>query len=149
MGTMRANVVMTLALPRESCMMRTEMSRKDFLRVVFLGLVAGAGGSLLASCGKKEEAAQGTTPPARTQSAAKPAAQSPCADVSGLTDAELTMRNVTLQYVTESPDPEKRCDNCKFWTPPAAADQVCGTCTLVKGPISPKGHCTSWFTRET
>lgn len=130
-------------------MMRTDMNRKEFLRVVFLGLATGAAGSLLASCGKKQEKTEATPPPAKTQTASKPAMDSPCMDVSGLTDAELTMRNETLQYVAMSPEPDKRCDNCKFWTPPNTADAVCGTCTLIKGPINPKGHCTSWFTRET
>jgi hypothetical protein len=130
-------------------MMRNEMSRKDFLRVLFLGLAAGAGGSLLASCGKKEEAAETSPPASKPQTAAKPAAEDQCMDVSGLTEAELTMRNETLHYVETSPEPDKRCDNCKFWVPPETEGAACGTCTLVKGPINPKGHCTSWFTRET
>jgi hypothetical protein len=119
------------------------------LRIVFLGLAAGAGGSLLASCGKKEETAQTGTPSTSTPQTAQPAASGPCADVSGLTEADLTMRNETLKYVADTPDPEKRCDNCKFWQPAEEAGAPCGTCQLIKGPIHPAGYCTSWFTQET
>ena len=129
--------------------MKQEMTRQEFLRLVFLGVAAGAGGSLLASCGGKEESSQsrgqsGGAP----KTAAKPAVSDPCADVSGLTETDLKMRNETLKYVSVSPNPEQRCDNCKFWTQPASGE-TCGGCTLIKGPINPKGYCTSWFTAET
>jgi hypothetical protein len=57
------------------------------------------------------------------------------------------MRNETLKYVPVSTEEGKRCDNCKFWEP-APEGEICGGCTLIKGPINPKGYCTSWFTRE-
>ena len=130
--------------------MKSEMSRKEFLRLMFLGIAAGAGGSLLASCSKEEETAQTSTPPSgdAPKTASKPAAADPCSDVSGLSELDLKMRNETLQYVAVSPEPDKICDNCKFWVPPEAG-QTCGGCTLIKGPINPKGYCTSWFTSET
>jgi hypothetical protein len=127
--------------------MKSEMTRKEFLQFVALGLAAGAAGSMLASCAKKEEAAKAPPAASQTQSTTPPPAADPCSDVSGLAELDLKMRNETLKYVTHSPDPAKRCDNCKFWVP-AAAGQACGTCTLVKGPISPAGYCISWFVRE-
>jgi hypothetical protein len=131
-------------------MMRGEMNRKDFLRIVFLGLATGAGGSLLASCSKKEETEQtaessGDAPKPATKSAAA----DPCTDVSGLSEMDLTMRNETLKYVAVSPEPDKKCDNCKFWQPSEEAGAACGGCQLIKGPIDPKGYCTSWFIIET
>jgi hypothetical protein len=54
---------------------------------------------------------------------------------------------VTLKYVAVTPEPEKRCDNCKFWTAPEGGNP-CGGCQLIKGPIHPGGYCTSWFTKE-
>jgi hypothetical protein len=124
--------------------MKNEMTRKEFLHVAFWGLAAGAGATLLASCGGKEEQAQTTA----QKPAAEPVAADPCADVSGLTQPELTMRNETLKYVAHSKEEGKRCDNCKFWEP-AVEGETCGGCTLIKGPINPEGYCTSWFTRET
>ena len=128
--------------------MKNEMNRKEFLRLVFLGLAAGAGGSLLASCGSKEETSQTETSGGAQKTPSRPAAADPCADVTGLTDAELTMRNETLKYIPVSADPDKRCDNCKFWKP-SESGEFCGSCELIKGPINPKGYCVSWFTRET
>jgi len=58
------------------------------------------------------------------------------------------MRSETLKYVAHSKEEGKNCENCKFWTPPEG-EAICGGCTLIKGPINPKGYCTSWFTRET
>jgi hypothetical protein len=123
--------------------MKTEMTRKEFLHVAFLGLAAGAGATLLASCGGKEEAQTTAQKPAT-----KPVSADPCADVSSLTQPELTMRSQTLKYVAHSTEAGKSCETCKFWTPPEG-EEICGGCTLIKGPINPKGYCTSWFTRET
>jgi hypothetical protein len=133
--------------------MKTEMTRKEFLQqLMFLGLVAGTGGSLLAGCGKKEESAETAQTSARrpqaTETAPEAATGDPCADVSGLTEMELKMRKETLKYVAATPDPEKRCDNCKFWVP-AETGGACGACQLIKGPIHPNGYCTSWFVQDT
>jgi hypothetical protein len=122
------------------------LTRRDFLQSLALMLGAAGAGALLAGCGG------GSGQTEQTQQSTRQARQSvtsdgPCSDVSGLTDTELTMRNQTLQYVAKSPDPEKWCDNCKFWMPPPSGEN-CGTCQLIKGPINPKGYCTSWFARE-
>jgi len=126
--------------------MKHEMTRKDFLRLLCVGLAAGAGSSLLAACSKSEESAQKAETATR-EAPSKPAAADPCADVSALTPAELTMRNDTLKYVSVSTEPEKRCDNCKFWLP-SETGATCGGCTLIKGPINPKGYCSSWFVQD-
>jgi hypothetical protein len=121
--------------------MKQEMTRKEFLQVLCVGLAAGAGGTLLASCAKKEDTPQTTAQKTPTKSASA----DPCADLSALTPQDLTMRNETLKYTAKSTDPEKQCSNCKFWQAPEGG-AVCGACTLIKGPINPKGYCTSWFT---
>jgi len=121
-----------------------EITRKEFLqKLAVLGFAVVGAGVTLASCGGGKEEAQVAATPTKK---AKPAAADPCADTTGLTDAELNMRQ-TLQYVTKTPEPEKLCDNCKFWTPPEAGTE-CGGCQLIKGPINAKGYCTSWFTKE-
>jgi hypothetical protein len=131
--------------------MSDKMTRKEFFqKLVLLGITAAGGGALLSSCGKKEEpktTTQRSTPPPARESQTAQKAQDPCSDVSGLTQAELTMRKDTLKYVTHSPDPNKVCDNCKFWQP-GEVGAPCGACTLIKGPIAPKGYCTSWFAKE-
>jgi len=125
------------------------MTRGEFLQglaAMSLGVVGGS--ALISSCGGggKEEATEAANRPQQSQSAATSAAADPCSDVSALTDTELTMRE-TLKYAAQTSDPAKLCDNCKFWQPPTDGGP-CGTCQLIKGPITPKGYCTSWFAAD-
>jgi hypothetical protein len=48
-----------------------------------------------------------------------------------------------LGYVSQSPQPDSQCDNCKLWVP-AKEGVECGGCLLFTGPVSPGGHCTYW-----
>jgi len=66
----------------------------------------------------------------------------PCSDLSGLSAADRETR-ITLAYRSETLIPAKRCDNCHFWQAPPAGED-CGTCTVVKGPITAGGYCNSW-----
>ena len=96
------------------------LTRREFIRwsggLVLLGL----GGSLLASCGKKDA----------------------CSDLSALGPEERRTR-VTHAYRPRTLIPARRCDNCHFWQGmKPGAD--CGGCQLVKGPISPHGYCNAW-----
>lgn len=104
------------------------VSRRDFLmRCAALG----AAGSVLSACGGDSSTADGG---------------GACSDVSALSPADAQQRQAmaqTLNYVEETPIPEKRCDNCKFWQP-AEGGAACGGCQLIKGPINPAGYCTSW-----
>ncbi len=111
------------------------MPDRPFSRRTFLLRCAalGAAGSALSACSNDTERAAD----------AGSAAGGACSDVSGLTPEEAQTRQ-TFNYVEETPIPGQRCDNCRFWQPPAG-DAFCGACTLVKGPINPGGHCTSWL----
>lgn len=65
-----------------------------------------------------------------------------CDDVSDLPDADTELRTA-LEYVDRSPHGEKKnCETCAFYK--AAEKDECGRCTLVKGPIHPRGYCNSW-----
>ena len=46
-----------------------------------------------------------------------------------------------VHYVDPAPDPAQSCAQCAFFT---AGQGTCGTCMLVKGSVSSKGHCDSW-----
>jgi hypothetical protein len=131
--------------------MDRNMTRKEFLQYLGLfGLTAIGSGALLSSCSKKEEPAKTVTTTTKAQAPPPPAtemAADPCSDLTGLAPADIQMRE-TLKYVAKSTEPGKNCANCKFWQVPAAG-AVCGGCQLIKGPINPEGHCTSWFTRES
>lgn len=117
---------------------RKDFSRRDFLlRASALGAAAIGGGSLLAACGGKEPASD---MPATSSDAAP--AVGDCNDLTGLTDAEKQMRGA-LQYVEVTDIPEKRCDNCQLYIAPEAGSP-CGACKILKGPVAPAGHCTSW-----
>lgn len=115
--------------------MKDKINRREFLeKISLLGIGAIGASALLNACGKKEE-----TAPRSPGQAAK---ADPCADLSGLTADEKQFR-VTFQYVAESPYPDKLCDNCGFWIAPTGG-APCGGCKVIKGPIHPKGYCTSW-----
>ena len=105
-------------------MQTVTMNRRGFLRLaVGVGATAAAGSLVtLGGCksGPKELS---------------------CTDTTGLAPAELAMRT-QLQYVDRSPSNEKLCAGCQFFQP--KGPEACGACTLVKGPIHPKGYCTSW-----
>lgn len=155
--------------------MENSISRKQFfLRCAGLVAVAATGGLALPGCGKgggSEQSAGGTaggatsTPPASgasgagtvdtagtaapaagTMAADTTAAADPCTDTSGLTQAELTIRT-NLKYTGRSPFPDKHCALCQLFVAPASG-VACGTCQVVKGPINPKGYCTSFVAKQ-
>jgi hypothetical protein len=64
-----------------------------------------------------------------------------CSDVTELSGEDMKSRS-TNEYVDKSADPAKMCAGCKLFKP--AGENQCGGCTLVKGPINPKGVCKSW-----
>lgn len=124
-------------------MSEKEVTRRAFLtRASAFGLAAIGSGTILSACGGGD----GNGGAASEAPAAEPsqpmAAEPDCSDLSGLTDAELQMRE-TLAYVEDSPYPEKRCDNCQLYIEPEG-DAACGGCQIIKGPIAPQGYCTSW-----
>ncbi len=126
-----------------------DISRRHFIQRMSLFGAAGIGAStLLAACGGDQQADTPAETPADTtaeapaETPAETAEGFTCTDTSGLTEQELTMRT-TLQYVDASPDREKACGLCALYVA-AVAGQNCGTCTIIKGPIHPKGTCTSF-----
>lgn len=97
--------------------MRNEkaLSRRDAMR----SLVIFAAGSALVAC-KKELV---------------------CTDTSGLAPQDAATRT-TLEYTDKSAIASKECAGCQLFKP--AAPDACGACTVVKGPINPRGYCKSW-----
>jgi High potential iron-sulfur protein len=64
-----------------------------------------------------------------------------CGDPSHLSDAENSLRT-SLHYTEESTRSNQVCAGCGFFD--GSSRDACGTCKLLKGPVSPKGHCDSW-----
>ncbi len=119
-----------------------DLSRRDFfLRASALGMAAVGGSAILAACGGKEAA----TPD--VPAAASDAVAGACNDLTGLTDQEKQMRGA-LQYIEVTDIPDKRCDNCQLYIQPEGAS-ACGACKILKGPVTPGGHCTSWAAMPT
>ncbi len=121
------------ALSEQSLNIGVQVSRRQWLQTVATGtaLAAGAvvtGGALLQGCGSKNK-------------------ELACTDLAGLSSQDRTTRE-QLKYVDHSPDAAKVCEGCRFWQV-APEPNSCGACTLVKGPIHPKGHCNSWVPTET
>ena len=113
--------------------MRDQFSRRSFIRqTVSVGAVGIGAAALLSACGKKEGGG-----------AKKKEAAAGCMDVTGLTDAEKAMRTTTSKYVDVSTDATKTCDGCQLYIA-AKAGAACGGCSVVKGPIAPKGTCNLW-----
>ena len=116
-------------------------SRRSHRAFLCLTGVGGAGlghGLLLAGCTSERQAEGG---------GGAASMQSPCTDLSGLTEAEKETRQ-TFQYVSESPKADQQCGNCLFWIPPEAGEP-CGGCDVVKGPIDPEGWCISWGPQQS
>ena len=71
----------------------------------------------------------------------------PCNDLTGLTEADKQLR-IEFKYIGKTPYPEKRCDNCLFWTEPAEGEK-CGKCQIISGPFNPAGYCDQWAEMES
>lgn len=110
--------------------MRDQVSRRSFIRTtVSVGAVSVGTAALLSACGKKESAAGGE----------KKAAAAGCTDVSGLSAADQALRK-TNKYVDKVADATRACELCALFQA-AKPGEACGGCTVVKGPIAPKGSC--------
>ncbi|WP_439102989.1 high-potential iron-sulfur protein [Congregibacter sp.] len=64
-----------------------------------------------------------------------------CADPDTMTSAQESVRR-TLRYSEQSPDSNKACSGCAFFS---AAQGGCGSCSIFDGNVvNPAGHCDSW-----
>lgn len=62
-----------------------------------------------------------------------------CTDSSGLSSEDAAART-TLQYVDHATDDARACKRCTQFLE-AQSDGACGSCRVIKGPISPAGSC--------
>lgn len=76
----------------------------------------------------------------------KPAPPPSCMDTSGLAPADVQLRAM-LKYADVSTQPGKACSGCKQFN--AGAPNACGTCKILKGPVSPGGYCSSFQANTT
>lgn len=103
------------------------LSRREAIRnSLLIGAAVMTPGLLALGCSKKEEALT-------------------CTDTTGLSEQDIATRKA-LEYVDKAPDPAKDCVGCQLYT--AGAPNACGTCSIIKGPIHPKGHCKSWVAKQ-
>lgn len=108
------------------------LSRRAFVRQLS---AVGFAGVFLSACGSEQQSED----EASTQAAD---ATSPCSDLSGLTSAEIQVRE-DLDYVSDSPQANQVCSNCQFWLTPESGKE-CGGCVVMEGPVHPEGFCNSW-----
>jgi hypothetical protein len=97
------------------------VSRREILRASSALLMGGAVVSLLSGCSKS--------------------ATQVCSDPSRLGESEMSLR-ASLDYQEQSPNPDQACGRCGFFE--SQVGEACGTCTLLKGSVNPRGHCNSW-----
>ncbi len=98
-----------------------KQSRRQTLRQVISLPVLGSAAALFAACGNDSGGLE-------------------CNDTSGLSSQDKQFRE-TQKYTDVSKDPKKNCYNCNFYE---GTDKACGTCKVIKGPVSPKGNCNLW-----
>ncbi len=112
--------------------MENKITRKNFLvKTGVVGISLLGASSLIQYCKKEEQKTQQTV-----QEGPK------CDDVTGLQPEEIEQRK-NLKYTDITPEAGKQCDNCALYILPEG-NNPCGGCNLIKGPVSPKGWCTSW-----
>lgn len=108
---------------------KSKISRKDFLIAGSLTTISLLVGTNIISCKKEEKKEEAQSGPK-------------CDDTTGLSKEDIEQRK-NLQYTDYTPKPEQRCENCALYVA-AEGNSPCGKCNLIKGPVSPKGWCTSW-----
>jgi len=124
----------------EDELMREKMNRRQFVKRAGVFGLAGMAAVYLPGCGKDQAEELGSQPRNAVNAAME--AADPCNDISQLAPDERTTRT-TFKYQPRAQDPTKLCVTCNFWIPDPKGG-LCGTCTLVKGPVHPKGSCISW-----
>jgi hypothetical protein len=67
-----------------------------------------------------------------------------CSDTTGLAAADVQVR-ATLAYADVSAEPGKVCTSCQQFLPGPA--DGCGTCKVLRGPISPRGSCKAFVAK--
>jgi hypothetical protein len=104
--------------------MDEKLSRRDlFQRSAALSVLAVVGGG---ACSKAESAAPS------------------CSDTTGLSAADVQVR-ATLAYTDVSVEPSKVCTACQQFLPGPASG--CGTCKILRGPVSPRGSCKAFVAK--
>jgi hypothetical protein len=98
----------------------SRLTRRDWLRVTLQLSFGGAAMVLATSCQKRQVLV--------------------CSDPTRLSDSENSLRT-SLHYSEQAPEPDKACARCAFFN---SAENGCGICSLLKGPVNPHGHCDSW-----
>ncbi len=123
------------------------VSRRQFLRSLGLAGAVGASGTLLVACGGDSDGSGDETDGADTETAT---ASADCSDLSSLSDAQKQRRTQqvkALNYVEESPEPDKNCGNCQLYQQEKFGPG-CGGCQLFPGPVAEGGYCTSWAAKS-
>jgi len=122
-----------------------KIDRRQFIQQAgafgLTGVAALGGLVALGGCSGEKKAEQAGAKAHNAVKAAQEAAD-PCNDLTTLTEDELATRT-NFEYETKATDETLLCKTCNFWQP-SAEEELCGTCTLMKGPIHPLGSCISW-----
>lgn len=65
-----------------------------------------------------------------------------CSDPETMSRGEESMRR-SLSYSETSPHADKNCAGCAYFSS-ADAGSSCGSCEILGGQVSNRGHCSSW-----
>lgn len=126
-----------------------KLDRREFLRRAgYAGLITVGVGQVGAACDKGgsggggSESSGGSEKSGGSKKGGGGGDELSCTDTSGLSEDEINLRE-KHGYVDKTEKPDQRCDNCNLYQKPDK-EGTCGGCTLVPGPIHPKGWCEQW-----
>ena len=122
------------------------VSRRRFLQSVGIAGVVGASSTLLAACGGSDDSGDGSGTSESGGGSGTASASADCSDLSSLSESEKKQRSQmvkSLQYVEETPQPDKNCANCSLYIQ-SEYGEGCGGCQLFPGPVAANGYCNSW-----
>lgn len=100
--------------------------------------------TILSGCQKRQPHDQGNNINDINATLPSPPDNDLCPTDNTLSEEEKARRK-NLNYSDQTKIPTRTCDNCKLYK--ALAASRCGECTVVPGPIHPKGWCSSWYYR--
>jgi len=124
-----------------------KLDRREFLRRAgYVGLITVGAGQIGTAC-KKRASGGGESKSSRgSEKSGRSGDELSCTDTSDLSEDEINLRE-QHGYIDRTEIPDERCDNCNLYEEPDK-EGTCGGCTLVPGPIHPKGWCEQWVAKS-
>jgi len=124
-----------------------KLDRREFLRRAgYVGLITVGAGQFGIACEKRGSEGGESKSSGGSEKSGRSGDELSCTDTSDLSEDEINLRE-QHGYIDRTEIPDERCDNCNLYEEPDK-EGTCGGCTLVPGPIHPKGWCEQWVAKS-